>query len=177
MEDIILTLPDLDKEFTISCDASYSGLGAVLQEQGDSGLRPIAFASRTLQPNEQKFCVTELECLSVVWAIQKFLPYIEYSHFTIETDHKDLQSIMDLKEPCGRVKRWAMRLASMNCTIIYRRGAQNLVADALSRDTIIDSTLPRETAVYMFLPVHHAESHIIKFVPPLNEEHNKISHM
>ena len=61
---------------------------------GENGLRPIIYASRTLLPNEKKFCCTELECLSVVWATQKFLPYIEFSHFTVETDHKALQSIL-----------------------------------------------------------------------------------
>jgi hypothetical protein len=68
MDEIMLKLPDLDKEFIISCDASHVGLGAVLQQEREHGLRPIAYASRTFQPKEQKFCITELECLSVVRA-------------------------------------------------------------------------------------------------------------
>jgi hypothetical protein len=158
MNNIVLSLPDVEQEFIINCDASYSGLGSVLQQKRKFGLRPVAYASRTLQPNKQKFCITELECLSVVWAVQKFLPYFEESHFTVETDHKALQSILDLKETCGRVKRWAMQLASIDCTITYRRGTQNLVADALSRAPIENSTEPKKILVDRLLPVHDDET-------------------
>jgi hypothetical protein len=48
MEEIVLTLPDLDKELIISYDATHSFLGAVLQQQGEHGLKPIAYASRVL---------------------------------------------------------------------------------------------------------------------------------
>ncbi|KAF4514208.1 UNVERIFIED_CONTAM: hypothetical protein B566_EDAN019430, partial [Ephemera danica] len=163
--ELILTLPDMDKEFVLSCDASGLGLGAVLQQEGEHGLRPIAFASRTLRPNETAFCISELECLSVVWATQKFMPFIECSHFKVETDHKALQSILDLKEPCGRLKRWAMRLASLNCTIIYRRGTQNLVADALSRAPIEEIDPPRETYVDSILPIHDEVRESLVFAP------------
>jgi hypothetical protein len=111
-----------------------------------------------------------------MWATQKFLPYMEFAHFTIKTDHNALQSILDLKEPCGRVKRWAMRLASMNCTITYRRGKQNLVAEALRRATIELLTSPRETIVDRILPAHDEESQVIMFEIPTEETKTSPEH-
>ena len=74
---------------------------------------------------------------------------------------------MDLKEPCGRVKRWAMRLSSMNCRITYRRGVQNVVADALSRAPIIDTSTPHETFIDKMIPIHENEECNIKFDPDI----------
>jgi hypothetical protein len=133
LADTCLDLPNMDEEFVISCDASTDGLGAVLAQQGDKGLRPIAFASRLLRAPEHNYCITELDCLAVVFAIQKFLPYIEHTHFTLETDHIALKYMLSMEEPSGRVRRWAMRLMGLDCTVVYKRGPTNLVADALSR--------------------------------------------
>ncbi len=88
-------LPDLNKPFTIQTDASGVGLGAVLlQAKGkgvDEEMKPIYFASRGLTKAETNYSATELECLAVIWAIKKFKTYIEYTHFTVETDHQALK--------------------------------------------------------------------------------------
>ena len=103
----ILTCPDFNKPFIISCDASGVGLGAVLTQEGE---QVIAYASRTLSRTEQKFSATERECLAVIWAVEKFRPYVEGSHFTIITDHYSLLWLHNLKDPQGRLARWALRL-------------------------------------------------------------------
>ena len=64
----ILCYPDFEKEFHLETDASGVGLGALLvQTQRDGSVRPIAYASRTLQPHEKNYGITELEALGVVW--------------------------------------------------------------------------------------------------------------
>ena len=66
------------------------GLGAVLaqsQEEDDS-VRPIAYASRSLQKHEKNYGVTELEGLGVVWAAKLFRPYLYAHHCTVYTDHE-----------------------------------------------------------------------------------------
>ena len=69
----VLAFPNFKKDFLLKTDASISGLGAVLaQKQGDGKVRPIAYASRTLQVHEKHYGISELEALRVVWAIKHF---------------------------------------------------------------------------------------------------------
>lgn len=126
----ILTCPDFNKPFIISCDASGVGLGAVLTQEGE---QVIAYASRTLSRTEQKFSATERECLAVIWAVEKFRPYVEGSHFTIITDHYSLLWLHNLKDPQGRLARWALRLQPYSYTLVHRKGKEHVVPDMLSR--------------------------------------------
>ena len=50
----MLAFPNFELDFILETDASGDGLGAVLaQKYQDGGIRPVAFASRTLQPHEK----------------------------------------------------------------------------------------------------------------------------
>lgn len=65
------------RPFILETDASTQGLGAVLaQQQEDQQVHPVAFASRFLSPAEQRYSITELETLGLVWAVKLFRPYI-----------------------------------------------------------------------------------------------------
>ena len=76
----ILAFPNFSKPFLLETDASGTGLGAVLsQEQEDGSIRPLAFASRTLQKQERNYGISEREALAVVWAVKHFRPYL-YRH-------------------------------------------------------------------------------------------------
>ncbi|CAG7784774.1 unnamed protein product, partial [Allacma fusca] len=130
-----LHLPDLRKPFTITTDGSATGLGAVLQQESDGIRYPVRFISRLLKDAETRYSASEIECLAVIWAVRKFQGYIEFTHFTIETDHRALTWLMKLKEPAGRLGRWKMELLGYDFDIVYRKGKSNIVADALSRSS------------------------------------------
>ncbi len=84
----IFTFPDFDKSFVLETDASIQGLGAVLsQKQADGKLHPVAYASRSLASNEERYAITDLETLAVVWAISHFQYYLYGHDVTIHTDH------------------------------------------------------------------------------------------
>ena len=51
---------------------------------------PIAYANRKLKPSEKSYAVIEKECLTLVWAVQKFRRYLYGIAFTVETDHQPL---------------------------------------------------------------------------------------
>jgi hypothetical protein len=103
--DKVLNAPDLGGEFLIQCDASGIGLGAVLmnrpRKSTDGKFLPVSFISRALQGAEVNYSTTELECLAMVWSIEKFSPYIELTPFSVETDHIALKWLLNTKNPKG----------------------------------------------------------------------------
>ena len=56
----------------LEIDTSINGLAALLQVQSDCKLHPIAYTSQSLSPSEENYSVTELETLTVVWAMSHF---------------------------------------------------------------------------------------------------------
>lgn len=147
MEAPILCRPDFEKPFTIHADASLVGLGAILTQVLDGQEHVIAYASRAITEQERNYITTELECLAVIWALDKFLGYIEGTHVTVFSDHDSLRWLRNLKKPKGRLARWVMLLAGYDITIIHRNGALHQVPDALSRmfegpEDVLASLLP-----------------------------------
>lgn len=131
-------LPDLNREFIITTDASRKAIAAVLSQEKDGVRYPVYFASRTLRPAESKgYSVTELELAAILFGIGKFRQYIELTHFTIETDHRAISFLQNLKDPSGKLAKWYLILQSFKFTIRYRPGTSAVLrtADALSRVT------------------------------------------
>ena len=123
------------KEFVLETDASLEGLGAVLiQRQSDEHLHPIAYASRSLQPHERNYSITELETLGLVRAAKYFRPYILGYHCVAFTDHSACTSLLNAAHPSGKLARWAMVIEELDIEIRYRSGKANSNADALPRN-------------------------------------------
>jgi len=129
----ILSCPDYAKEFVIQTDASGYGIGAVLTQPDPDGEKVICYLSRSLSKQERNYTTSERECLALVWAIEKLRPYIEGVHFTVITDHYSLKWLHSLKDPSGRLARWAVKLQQYDFKVVHRRGKDLVVPDMLSR--------------------------------------------
>lgn len=130
----ILAMPDFSKEFQVQSDASDKAIGAVLTQIQNECEVVIAYMSQKLSPTQEKYSVTEKECLALILAIEKWRGYLEGApHFTAITDHASLQWLQNLKDPAGRLARWALRLQPYKFTLIHRKGSLNVVPDFLSR--------------------------------------------
>ena len=82
-------------------DASSIALGAVLLQEYDEMLFPVAYAKKTLSNAQHTHSVIERECLAIVWALDKYYPYLYGTQFIIHTDHKQLaflQSALGAKD-------------------------------------------------------------------------------
>lgn len=137
----ILQYPNFDEPFILTTDASDVALGAVLSQGKVGSDKPVAYASRTLSDTETRYSTIEKELLAIIWAIKYFRPYLYGRKFTIYTDHRPLTWLMSLKDPNSKLTRWRLKLAEYNYNIIYKKGRQNLNADALSRAKIFHNSI------------------------------------
>ena len=133
----ILANPDFSRDFTLKTDASVHGLGAVLGKyQEDRKLHHTAYASRALSTTEQRYGITEMETLAVVWAVSDFHHYLYGNRVTVFTDHTAVRAVLETSNPSAKHARWWSRVYGRGVReveIVYRPGRQNKNADALSR--------------------------------------------
>lgn len=132
----VLRTPDFSLPFKIFTDASAVGTGAVLTQDFPDGEHVVAYTSRSLKGRESKYSATELECLGVLHAVEAFRPFVEGYRFDLITDHSSLRWLLKLKNPSGRLARWAVQLQAYDMNIIHRSGAQMQGPDALSRNVV-----------------------------------------
>ena len=128
-----MAYPDFSLPFELNTDASSTGIGFALCQTQDGKTRAIAYGGRDLNTAERNYSTTEREAPAIVEGIKKFRNYLHDRKFVIHTDHHALRWLMSIKDPSGRLARWALLLQQYDFTIEYKSGKQNLDADALSR--------------------------------------------
>jgi hypothetical protein len=89
----VLQLSDFEREFTVTTDASEVSVGAILQQDFGSGLQPICYESKKLNPAETRYSAYERELLGIIWAVGKWQHYLASRHFTIQADHDSLKHL------------------------------------------------------------------------------------
>ncbi|KAL1215899.1 hypothetical protein V5N11_029178 [Cardamine amara subsp. amara] len=131
------------------CDASDYAVVAVLGQRKDKKLNVIYYASRTLDKAQCNYATTEKELLAIVFAFEKFRSYLVGSKVIVHTDHAAIRYLMSKKDAKPRLIRWILLVQEFDIEVRYRKGADNGVADHLSRmrveDTIpLNDSLPEE---------------------------------
>lgn len=133
MSPAILAPADYTLPYKIYTDASLTAGAAVLTQMQKGQEKVIAFHSAKFSVTQSNYSATERECLAVLMGVEKFRPYIDGVQFTVVTDHASLKWLQNLKEPHGKLARWAVRLQAFDIVFEHRPGTQMVVPDALSR--------------------------------------------
>ncbi|KAI3669358.1 hypothetical protein L6452_40591 [Arctium lappa] len=131
----IIQPPDWTLPFEIMCDTSNHAVGAVLGQKIGKASHVIYYASKTLDNAQSNYSTTEKELLAIVFALDKFRSYLLGTKVIIYSDHAALKYLLKKKNAKPRLIRWILLLQEFNLEIRDKSGAENLVADHLSRIT------------------------------------------
>ncbi|GKD97828.1 reverse transcriptase domain-containing protein, partial [Tanacetum coccineum] len=107
-EALILVVPDWNLPFAI---------GAVLGQRRSKHFQPMHYASKTMTEAQIHYTTTEKEMLAVVYAFEKFRPYLVLSKSIVYTDHSTLKYLMNKQDAKPRLLRWILLLQEFDITI------------------------------------------------------------
>nr|GFC90582.1 reverse transcriptase domain-containing protein [Tanacetum cinerariifolium] len=100
----ILVVPDRNLPFELMCDASDFVIGAVLGQRKTKHFRPIHYANKTMTKAQIHYTTTEKEMLAVVYAFEKFRPYLVLSKSIVYTDHSALKYLLKKQDAKPRIE-------------------------------------------------------------------------
>ncbi|XP_035816895.1 uncharacterized protein, partial [Zea mays] len=125
----VLILPDFTKTFEVECDASGIGIGGVLMQQG----KPIAYFSEKLGGAQLNYSVYDKELYALVRALETWQHYLWPKEFVIHSDHEALKYLKGQAKLNRRHAKWVEFIETFPYIVKYKKGKDNVVADALSR--------------------------------------------
>ncbi|SPC67400.1 uncharacterized protein UHOD_11742 [Ustilago sp. UG-2017b] len=148
VQNTVLGLLQLDKRYYIELDASDTAIGAVLSQvhrdwQGwqsndkelppKSALQPVAFFSKRLSKTERNYSARERELLGGIASMAHFCCYVDGApgSFTWVTDHKGIIYFRTQRELTPREYHYLDHIEQYDPHIMYQKGEDNVVADAL----------------------------------------------
>ncbi|MBW0576107.1 hypothetical protein O181_115822 [Austropuccinia psidii MF-1] len=135
----LLLMPDFKLPFKLYIDESGDGPGAALHQVqiiNDKPVEgPICFISRKIKPTEARYGASQMECLCLVWALEKLNYFLEGCVFEVITDCTAVKSLLNMKTPNRHMLRWQIAIQEYrgNMTIVHKGGNFHKNEDGLSR--------------------------------------------
>lgn len=147
----VLAIFDPGLPIHIYTDASLQGIGAVLKQpqlnENSKTEKPVAYFSKKLNESQKKKKAIYLECIAIKESVKYWQHWLIGKHFKVFSDHKPLEK-MNIKartdEELGDLTYY---LSQFDFEIIYRPGKDNLEADCLSRNPVLDAEEEEEDKI------------------------------
>ncbi|MBW0526638.1 hypothetical protein O181_066353 [Austropuccinia psidii MF-1] len=135
----LLLMPDFELPFKLYIDATGDGLGAALHQVqiiNDKPVEgPICFISRKIKPTEARNGTIQMECLCLVWALEKLNYFLEGCFFEVIAYFTAFKSLLNMKTPNRHILRWQIAIQEYrgNMTIVHKDGNIHKNEDRLSK--------------------------------------------
>ncbi|MBW0531252.1 hypothetical protein O181_070967 [Austropuccinia psidii MF-1] len=148
----LLLMPDLKLSFKLNIDACGEGLGAALHQViivNDKPYEgPICFISRQIKPTEARYGARPMQCLCLVWDLDKLHHYLDASVFEVITDCNAVNSLLNMKNPNRHMLRWQIAIQEYrgNMTIVHKARNIHKTSHCLSRWALPNT--PENTAYF-----------------------------
>jgi hypothetical protein len=133
----VLQLPNFSIPFAIETDASSQGIGAVLSQQG----HPLASVSKALGVKNRGLSTYEKEYLAILMVVDQWHTYLQHDEFIIYTDQRSLSHLSEQKLNTPWQQKVFTKLLGLQYKIMYKKGIENGVVDALSCRPHPDATV------------------------------------
>ncbi|MBW0586975.1 hypothetical protein O181_126690, partial [Austropuccinia psidii MF-1] len=135
----LLLIPELNIPFKLYSDECGDGLGAalhqvqIIDDKPTEG--PVCYISRRIKPTEVSNAASQMECLCLVWALEKLHYYLDGSVFEVITECNAVKSGLNMKTPNRHMLRWqrAIQEYGGNMKMVHKEGNIHKNADVLSR--------------------------------------------
>ena len=128
----VLTLLEGTEWFVVYCDSSRVGLGCVLMQH----YKVISYASRQLKAHEKNYLIHDLELAAIIFALKIWKHYLYGVHVDVFTNHKSLQYIFTQRDLYLCQRTWLEILKDYEISVLYHLGKVNVVANALSQESM-----------------------------------------
>ena len=154
IKDIMTTEPllihfDPERETQLKTDACGYAIAAILEQKVDGKFKPVTYISRMMTDTEQRnFCISEKECLAIVYATNKLKPYLDGIKFKVITDHSALKWLKSKKDLSQRLILWGLHLQKFDFEVEYKSGKKHKDCDALSRNPVDPPSSEEDNMTY-----------------------------
>ena len=137
----MLRLHVISLPFEIMCDVLNYAVEADIGQCIDKKATAIFYASKMLVDAELHYMTTEKELLGVIFALEKFRPYVLGRNIIVYNNRAALKYLLSKKEAKLQIIRWVLLLKEFDFEIKDKKGSENSVANHISR---LQNTTSRE---------------------------------